>query len=172
MLEIGRAAAEVRAARARLEQAEEARDQHVLRAPADGTVLRLLASAGDLVSPQPGRPLVQFWPADRPLVIRAEIDQDSARGLEEGDEVKVYDYYCPAGFTGTGRLMRIGKWYAQPRTVLDEPGRFKDTRTLECVIDRLKPIADAAKGCKAPSIGQLMRVEIVRGSRRGGGTTP
>jgi multidrug resistance efflux pump len=162
-LEVGRAAAEVRAARARLGQVEDTREQHVLRAPADGTVLRLLVSAGDLVAPQPGRPAVQFWPANRPLVVRAEIDQDSAGGLAEGDEVRVFDYYSPAGFTGTGRVLRVGKWYAQPRTVLDEPGRFKDTRTLECVIDRLQPARDAAKTCKAPCIGQLMRVEILPG---------
>ncbi len=171
-LEVERAQAEATAARARLEQAEEYRDQHVLRAPADGTVLRLLVSAGDLVEPHPGRPVIQFWPADRPLVVRAEIDQDSARGLEEGDAVRVFDYYSPAGFSGQGRVLRLGKWYAQPRTVLDEPGRFKDTRTLECVVDHLKADRDAAKTCKTPCIGQLMRIEILRGSHRSSTAVP
>jgi multidrug resistance efflux pump len=158
-LEVQRAGADVAAARARLEQTQEVREQHLLRAPADGTVLRLRVSAGDLVAGQPGRPVVEFWPADRPLVVRAELDQESAQGVREGDVVRVFDYYTTAGFQGTGRVCRVAKYYAPQRAVLDEPGRFKDARTLECVIDRLEPARGSTSG---PALGQLMRVEVLK----------
>jgi multidrug resistance efflux pump len=159
-LEVQRAEAEVRAARARLEQALEAQSQCVLRAPADGTVLRLLVSAGDVIGSPRGEPAVRFWPADRELVIRAEIDQESAAGLREGAAVRVWDYYSSDGFTGTGRVRRVSDWFAPQRTVLDDPGRFKDARTLECIIGDLKYSGDGPQ--RTLRIGQRMRVEILR----------
>jgi multidrug resistance efflux pump len=158
-LEVQRAEADVRAAQARLDQAVEARSQCVLRAPADGTVLRLLVSEGDLIGNPRSEPAVRFWPADRPLIIRAEIDQESAAGLGEHAEARFWDYFRPESCKGTGHLRRIGDWFAPQRTVLDEPLRFKEARTLECIIDTLKCADDVPK--RTLRIGQRMRVEIV-----------
>src|SRR5205814_2703484 len=78
---------EVRAARSKLdtatvarERAEAAAKDCVLRAPADGTVLRLQAAVGGILAPAsaplPGAapPAVVFAPAG-PLVVRAELEQ-------------------------------------------------------------------------------------------------
>jgi multidrug resistance efflux pump len=159
-IEVQLAQADVRAAQAHLEQADEAQTQCLLSAPADGMVLRVLVSAGDLVGGQPGQPAVQFWPTHKPLIVRAEIDQESASGLREGDAVRLWDYYCSHSFTGTGRVRHISRWFAAQRTILNEPGRFQDARTLECVIGDLQCAGqDAARLLR---IGQRMRVEILR----------
>ena len=35
---------------------------------------------------------------------------------------------------GSGQVTRIANWYSQRRTILAQPGQFKDVPTVECVI--------------------------------------
>src|SRR5205807_1636960 len=67
------ARAEVATTQARLDQAQQALEEHTLRAPQAGMVLRVLVGPGDLLGSQPKK-VIQFCPQG-PRVIRAEVDQ-------------------------------------------------------------------------------------------------
>lgn len=151
----------VRAARAKLKAAEADRDlarkavgDCVITAPGPGTVLRLQAAVGGLLSPGAPVPAVVFAPAG-PLVVRAEVDQESLGKVAVGMPVEVQDENRPDGPVWKGRVKRLARWVAQRRNFVLEPGELNDVRTLECVIE-LDPPAEGLW------IGQRMRVRIVR----------
>ena len=172
---IDAAKAEVATMRARLQQAEQVVEEHTLRAPESGRVLRLSVTAGELVNLQPRRMAVQFC-ADRPRFIRAEVEQVFAARLKAGLPADVEDD-SRSGTTWRGRVARIADWYAQRRLVAEEQLQLKDVRTLECLI-ALEP------GQEPVRIGQRMRVTIrqpppagreglsQRGPRKEGETAP
>jgi multidrug resistance efflux pump len=148
-----RAESELTAAEARLGQAKQALAECSLKAPRAGKVLRILVSPGDLVSGQPGKPMVLFCPNESRL-IRAEVEQEFAGRLIVDQRVKAED---DAGLGGTwhGRVLRIADWYTQRRTLTPDPGQFQDVRTVECLIE-----LDADQ--PPLRIGQRMRVTIDR----------
>src|SRR5437660_1639079 len=77
-------------ARARLAQARQALEEYTVRAPQAGTVLRLLAAPGEVLSGQARQPVVLFCP-DAPRVVRAEVDQEFAARLAAGQPALVED---------------------------------------------------------------------------------
>jgi multidrug resistance efflux pump len=159
---------EVRVAQARLDmantalkRAETAVRDCVLRAPTDGTVLRLQASIGGLLAPSaaplPGStpPPVVFAPSG-PLVVRAELEQSDLARVEVGMPAIIKDDIRIDSPVWTGRVERIAGWVAPRRTILLEPGELNDVRTTEVVIG-LDPTPDPLW------IGQRMQVRFVRG---------
>src|SRR5262249_1752389 len=80
---IHRAQADVDAKRSRLEQARRGVEECELKAPADGTVLRVLVSAGEVLGPQPKQPALLFCPNGQ-RIIRAEIEQEFAGRVAVG----------------------------------------------------------------------------------------
>jgi HlyD family secretion protein len=149
-LQIARAKAEVSAAQARLEQAQQALDECTIRAPQRGVVLRILLSPGDLISDL-HRPAIQFCP-ETPQIVRAEVDQEFADKLELGQVAAIEDDVNPSQ-TWKGEVRRISNWYTQRRSVVDDPAKLKDVRTLECIIG-LAPDQPPLK------IGQRVRVKL------------
>ena len=75
-LRIRAAAAKLKAAQADELLADKALKECVLTAPEAGTVLRLQATVGAIVSPGTMLPPIVFAPAG-PFVVRAEVDQES-----------------------------------------------------------------------------------------------
>jgi multidrug resistance efflux pump len=148
---IHRAQADVDAKRARLEQARRGVDECVLKAPADGTVLRVLVSAGEVLGPQPKQPAILFCPNGR-RIIRAEVEQEFAGRVAAGQRAWIEDD-ASAGPTWHGQIRRISDWYTHRRSILQEPFQFNDVRTLECLIT-LDP------GQPQLRIGQRVRVSI------------
>jgi multidrug resistance efflux pump len=152
-LEISTARAEVATMRARLHQAEQTLEEHVLKAPGAGRVLRIMASRGEMLSMQAKPPAIQFCP-DGPLIIRAEVDQAFALSLKIGLPTVVED----DGHSESrwrGHVSRIADWYTQRRMIAEEQLQMKDVRTLECVI-ALDPKQPPLR------IGQRVRVTISR----------
>jgi multidrug resistance efflux pump len=152
----------VRAARAKLKAVEADRDlarkavaDCVISAPGPGTVLRLQAAVGGLLSPGSPVPAVVFAPAGPP-VVRAEVDQESLGKVAVGMPAEVQDENRPDGPVWRGRVKQLARWVAQRRSHVLEPGELNDVRTLECVVE-LDPPAEGLW------IGQRMRVRIVRG---------
>jgi multidrug resistance efflux pump len=129
---LARAEADVDARQARLDQALLALEQCDLKAPADGTVLRVLVSPGDLLGPQPKQPAVLFCP-DAPRIVRAEVDQEFAAGVAVGWPAFIQDD-SRAGPTWHGQVYRVSDWYTHRRSILQEPLQLNDVRTLECLI--------------------------------------
>ena len=65
-------------------------DECVLRAPEDGTVLRVLTQVGETVGAQARQPAVEFCP-NGPRIIRAEVMQEWASKVEPGQVVLIED---------------------------------------------------------------------------------
>jgi multidrug resistance efflux pump len=152
-LDVRHAQAEVETMRARLRQAERTLEEHTLKAPEAGNVLRIFVTVGQLLSAEPSKTSVEFCP-DRPRIIRAEIDQAFASRVNVGQPAGIEDDYA-AGKTWRGRVARVSDWYTQRRQVGEEHLQLKDVRTLECIIS-----LDA--GQQPLRIGQRVRVTISR----------
>jgi multidrug resistance efflux pump len=148
--EVRRAEAEVAVAQARVDEAQAALDECALKAPRDGEVLRLLAAVGDVLSAQPKQPAVLFCP-DAPRLVRAEIDQEFAGAVRQGQEAVIEDDTQP-GVTWRGKVLRLSDWYTQRRSTLLDPMQFNDVRTIECLV--------SLEGGPPPRIGQRVRVRL------------
>lgn len=148
---VHRAQADVDAKHARLEQARRGVQECELRAPSDGTVLRVLVTAGELLGPQPKQPAILFCPQGA-RIIRAEVEQEFAGRVAVGQKAEIQDD-AVAGPTWRGQVMRISDWYTQRRSILQEPFQVNDVRTLECLV-ALDP------GQPPLRIGQRVRVAI------------
>jgi multidrug resistance efflux pump len=147
------AAADVLDKQKLLAKAQLALDECVVKAPADGTVLRLDLRAGDLLTPEPKSPPLIFCPAG-PRIVRAEVEQEWAARVQEGQLASIEDDTANgSGPKWTGRVERVGDWMAHRRSILPDPSQFHDIRTLECII-ALDP------GQPPLRIGQRVRVAL------------
>lgn len=154
-------ALKIRVARARLQAAEadlalarQAVRETIVTAPTDGTILRVQAALGGLVSPSSPIPPIIFAPAG-PYVIRAEVEQEFLGRVREGMKALVHDESRSDGPTWTGRVARLSPWVAQKRSFLLDPGEINDVRTVECVIELESP--------SGLWIGQRVRVRLKAG---------
>jgi multidrug resistance efflux pump len=150
-LSLRRAEADVAAKQARLDQALLALNECDLKAPADGTVLRVFAHVGEVLGAQPQRPALLFCPRE-PRVIRAEVEQEFAGRVAVGQPASIQDD-SSSSETWKGTVASISDWYSHRRSILQEPLQMNDVRTLECVIT-LDP------GQPPLRIGQRVRVHI------------
>lgn len=130
--------AEIKAARAaiavnisRSKIAEYEVEQHAIRAPLDGTIVRRQARPGDGVSTLNVTPLFLFAP-DAPPIVRADLEERFIDGVKPGmkaeivpeaDESKVF----PA------EVLRVGKVFGA-RQPSDDPAEKVDLRVVECVL--------------------------------------
>src|SRR5262249_40444232 len=139
--------------------AERVLEEHILRAPTAGKLLRIFVTPGELLTSPPKRMAIQFCP-DEPRIIRAEVDQAFASRVAVGLPAVAED----DGATGPvwrGRVVRVSDWYTQRRQVADEQLQLRDIRTLECLIglDADQPLL---------RIGQRVHVTILRARSQGG----
>jgi multidrug resistance efflux pump len=154
-LTVQRAEKEVSRCRALLAQAQRNLDECDLKAPQAGTVLRVQAPVGELLSGPPRQPAVLFCP-DGPRIIRIEVEQEFAGQVVAGHSALIEDD-VRGGQTWRGRVLRPADWYMQRRMILQDPSQLQDVRTVECLIE-LEP------GQAPLRIGQRMRVTIGRTS--------
>jgi len=134
-----------------LEKAKLALDECLVKAPAEGTVLRLGVQAGDLLGTEMKSPPLIFCPAG-PRVVRAEVEQEWAGRVQEGQVATLEDDTSNgSGPKWTGKVVRLSDWMAHRRSILPDPSQFHDIRTLECII-ALDP------GQPPLRIGQRVRV--------------
>src|SRR5207249_1137192 len=88
--ELRRAEADVAAKESRLRQAEIGLAECQLRAPTRGTVLRVLVSKGDALGAQTTQPAILLAP-DEELIVRAEVEQEVAAKVHQGQPVVIED---------------------------------------------------------------------------------
>jgi multidrug resistance efflux pump len=122
-----------------------------IRAPSDGTVLRVFVQAGEILGPDPKFPAIQFCPNAR-RIVRAEVLQEWAGHVAKGQKVVIEDDTHP-GAQWTGHVKYVSDWITPKRNMILEPFMVNDVRTLECVID-INP------GGPPLRIGQRVRVTI------------
>lgn len=123
----------IEAKQAQLDEAHNAVNECVVRAPVDGTPLRILVNVGETLGSNPHQPAVQFA-ADRPLLVRAEVEQEFATHVKENQHVVIEDHVTGKE-CGTGKVVSIARWYAPNRN--NNPDMLQmnnDVRTLECIV--------------------------------------
>lgn len=154
-LTIQRAEGDVGARQAGLDLAQLGLRECDVKAPTDGTALRVLVGKGETLGGLPKQPAILFCPAG-PRLVRAEVEQEFAGNLRIGLPALILDDATHAT-TWKGKVFRIADWYTQRRSILHEPLQFNDVRTLECLI-ALDPEAPL------PRIGQRVRVVLGSGT--------
>lgn len=153
--QLERARAELRAKETGRDLAQRAVDECQLRAPVDGTVLRVQTARGDLLGPQSRQAAILFCPKET-RIIRAEVPQEFANRVTVGAAAVVHDDTRTTE-TWRGKVMRVSDWFTQRRSVLPEPTQLNDVRTLECIIE-LEPNQPPLR------IGQRVRVHMNGGN--------
>jgi multidrug resistance efflux pump len=148
---VTRAEQDLAARRARFARAKFGLDECTLKAPCDGTVLRLMVSEGETLGLNPRQPAVYFCPK-KPRIIRAEVEQEFANCVVRDQTVLIQDD-IRSGPTWRGKVVQVSDWFTQRRSILLEPLQFNDVRTLECLIE-LDPLPEPPRLL----IGQRMRV--------------
>jgi HlyD family secretion protein len=129
--QIAEARAAVELAKAELAAAEVALDQTLLRAPADGIVLRRLAEVGTLVTTMRPEPVLSVADLTR-LEVRAEIDETDVAAISVGKQA-----YATADAFGDRkfpvRITRITRELGRKQVRDDDPRARVDTRVLEAI---------------------------------------
>jgi multidrug resistance efflux pump len=124
----------VQAKQIQLEDAENAVKECVVRAPVDGTPLRILVTVGQVLGSNPRQPAIQFA-AERPLLVRAEVEQEFVGRVRKDQNVIIED-----NVTGEecarGKVVSIARWYAPHRTSASPEmlTMNNEVRTLECIV--------------------------------------
>jgi multidrug resistance efflux pump len=142
----------IAAKQAQLDEARHAVSECVVRAPVEGTPLRILVTVGETLGPNPRQPAVQFAPAG-PLLVRAEVEQEFVSRVRPNQSVIVED-----NVTGQecarGTVASLALWYAPRRTFHPEIVPLNsDNSTLECVV-HIDTISRPIR------IGQRVRVQF------------
>jgi multidrug resistance efflux pump len=140
---------DVAAKEAQLREAEQGIKECTLWAPTAGTTLRMLASVGETLGPNPRQPALYFCP-DSARIVRAEVEQEFADRVTVGMPAKIEDDSTGTG-NWRGKVQHVSDWYTQRRSILVEPLQFNDVRTLECIVT-LEPNQPPLR------IGQRVRV--------------
>jgi len=149
--ELDQARKNVRAKEAAVAKARKALSECDVYAPADGSVLRLQITRGQVLGREPTQPALQFCP-DTPRIVRTEVQQEWGSGVKVGQSAVIYDDTLRRPHW-QGRVKRVSDFYAKRRAQIQEPFQYNDVRTLECIVA-------IEKGSEPLRIGQRMRVKI------------
>lgn len=149
--EIDVAAAEAQVAQRKLEQLRAQHKRQELRAPEAGTVVRLATHAGSQAVP--GTPAVVVLP-QRPLQVRAEINESFAAAVREGMRATVTLDADGAAQQQlpSARVLRISPVYGTAR--LQDDQQRGPVRVIECVLVFEQAPAAAVR------VGQNVRVQF------------
>src|SRR5262249_19088863 len=117
-------ATEIKIARAQLnrdnqkelvKKAEQVVDETRVRAPEKGTVLRVHVAVGAPLGASPKMPAIEFCP-DLPLIIRAEVQQEWADRVKDGQACVIEDDITTSP-QWKGKVLRTSKWFTHRRSI-------------------------------------------------------
>lgn len=106
-------------------------EQHQIRAPQDGIILRLLVHPGEGVSTQSVTPLLLFKP-DSPFIVRVELDARFVAVVHPGDEVEIMSE-DDESTVSQGKILSIGQIFGMQQLSGDANERA-DQRMVECIV--------------------------------------
>ncbi|MGE3807304.1 MAG: HlyD family secretion protein [Gemmataceae bacterium] len=149
--EIAMARAAHEASQIQVELARQAVADCQIKAPIDGSILRVLVGAGDMLGVSAPQPAILFCPAGK-RIVRAEVEQEFASRVAVGQSALIQDDALGGG-TWHGKVARVSDWFTQRRSVIQEPLQLNDVRTLECIVA-------LDEGQPPLRIGQRVRVKI------------
>jgi multidrug resistance efflux pump len=150
------AAASFRRAEVLKAQAEHARDQMVCKAPADGRIIRSFVSEGQLFGMQSREPAFWFL-KEGPPIVRAEVPQEFANRVTEGQAAKIEDEADPKQ-VWRGKVAKVPDQFLPKRfgsTGMVDLMPVNDERVLECQVS-----IDLGPGETPPRYGQKVRVTL------------
>jgi len=146
------AEADLKAKQAQLDAAKSVLDQCEKKARTNGKVLRVQTHVGEYLTANPqAPPPIQFAP-EGVLIARAEVLQEWADRVHQGQEVIVATE-PRSKQQWRGRVRSVSPWFTHKRNIMLEPLMFNDVRTLECIID--------LDGNPPLRIGQRVRVTFI-----------
>ncbi len=125
--------AEVGTLEAQFRAAEFERDVRTVRSPGEGTIVRRLVRPGDGLSTLNVTALFWFAP-DIPRIVRAEIDEQVAGLVRDGQPVSIALEISQDRVAARGRVLRLGRAYGPRRATTYEPRERADIRVLEAII--------------------------------------
>ena len=158
--QVSQAESDHKAKLAQLQKANVALDEMLVRAPANGTILRLNIQAGESLGPNPRQPAIQFLPLGK-QVVRAEVEQEFAAAVRVGQKAIIYDDARSRRDSplATGKVLTVSNWYSPRRSMVMEPLQYNDIRTLECLIE-VDPATADSNTDNILRMGQRVRVEL------------
>lgn len=146
------AKANVEGKQALLDEATNAVKQCIVRAPEDGTPLRININKGETLGANPRQAAILFAP-NKPLLVRAEVEQEFVGRVRPNQNVIIADSVTSEEYA-RGKVASLALWYAPRRTANAEiMAMNSDTRTLECIIQ----IESTSRTLR---IGQRVRVQF------------
>ncbi|HZZ77300.1 MAG TPA: HlyD family efflux transporter periplasmic adaptor subunit [Gemmataceae bacterium] len=151
-LEVKLAQLERDRAQIQLQQARRDREEYTMKAPVAGTILRMCAQEGDMLSPASPRPAIWLAPKDD-LIVRAEVSQEFAERVVTGLKVRVEDE-ASGSLLAAGAVGEVSDWFLPRRQFSMSPTSINTGLTLDCVID-------LETGLSHLRIGQRVRVRVL-----------
>lgn len=131
--ELAKADAEVQAADEKIRLASAKLDKCVIRAPAQGVVLRRHLNAGEVVSVLNPRPVLSLADISR-LRVRAEVDERDVGRIYRGQPVYVLSEAVPSGKL-SGRVSWIGTLMGRKKVLTGNPAEKSDRDVLEVLVE-------------------------------------
>ena len=125
--------ASVASSRAALAQADYVVEQHIVRAPDDGRIVRRYANPGMGASTLNVTPMFQLQPRTAHIV-RAELEERSLRAIRAGMRVEIVPE-ADQTRTYPGSVLRIAEVFGARRLQSDDPSQQTDERVVEVVVD-------------------------------------
>ena len=138
-------------AEARLAEANYNLELTVIRAPADGTIVRRYANPGSGASTLNVSTMFDLEPAGQ-RIVRAEIAEGALPHVEVGQTVQIASEADPAE-TYQGKVIRRAAVFGARKLVSDDPTERTDDRVVEVVVS-----ADGAPFL----VGQRVLVKFLR----------
>ncbi|WP_264293782.1 efflux RND transporter periplasmic adaptor subunit [Diaphorobacter aerolatus] len=126
------AAAEVKVAQAKVDQLRSAQKRFELRAPEAGTVVRVRTHTGSQASP--AQPVITVLP-QKPLIVRAELNESFANAVREGMRATVVFDGDPgnnAAALPDAKVVRISPVFGSAH--LQDDTQRGPVRIIECVL--------------------------------------
>jgi HlyD family secretion protein len=147
--QVKQAQANVERAQATLTQVQALAGGQQVRAPAAGTVLRILTRREEIVSAT--SPALLFA-CDGPRIVRSEVEQLEVERVKVGAPVVIKDDVVHGG-VWHGTVLQLANWYSKRRTIMEDAAALTDVPTVELLVS-IQPNGSP------PRIGQRVRVHI------------
>lgn len=125
--------ASVQLARAQLAQANYQVELYIVRAPADGKIVRRYANPGSGASTLQVTPMFQLQP-DAQRIVRAEVAEQSIGSVHQGQAVEIVPE-SDQSLSYPGTVMRIADVMGARKLRSDDPSQRADERVVEVVVD-------------------------------------
>jgi len=125
--------ANIAAARASLAESNYSVEQSIVRAPADGRIVRRYANPGMGASTLNVTPMFQLQPhAER--IVRAELEERSLTLVHQGMRVEIVPE-ADQTKSYPGMVLRIAQVFGARKLASDDPSQQTDERVVEVVVD-------------------------------------